>query len=176
MTTETIKYLDVISKFMNEKNSKFISIIYTDKDKQTTKQLVHFNVNYKKVCEKDLIKLSKYVCQNEIELIAKDEMMKSLNDTINDCNELYTKKEYYTYISKNVKHNNKDTVYFNCFSFKREVIVEVKKKSVKHSDKTNAKNHIRKVCNLKQNKFREFKINFENLHQIKMNNETITMN
>ena len=171
-STEYLQYkFDVVRELLKTKESRFASLVYRNKEQELSLYLVHLNVNYRKVLARDLKVLLAQKVTNETEALALAELIASVRETLTTGkNSNYTKSEYYTALANNIKYHD-NNLYVNCFIVSKKVLEAVVYKEVKSSAKTIAKNHFRKM--LKMSKFREFCIDLNQIHEIRMNAKTL---
>lgn len=171
-SVETKNPLDVLKELITTGDCRFASIVYTNKDGETSRYLLHLNVNYLKVLARDLKVLESVKCENGTEVMAKNELMASLSTSIETKghNPAYTKEDYYEHLIHGVKYHE-STLYFNAFVLQRTVLVAGAYKKVNSSAKTIAKNKFRKM--LKTGKFREFRIDLNQIHAMALNGKTL---
>ncbi len=172
---ETKNPLDVLKELVKTGDCRFASLIYTNKQGETSRYLLHLNVNYLRVVARDLKVLAGVKTENETEVVAKNEVMASLEETIETKghNSKYTKEGYYTHLIHGVKYAE-STLYVNAFVLSRTVLVPGTYKEVNSSAKTIAKNKFRKM--LKVGKFREFRIDLNQIHALTLNGKTLVIN
>ena len=166
--------LVILKELLATKESRFASITYTNQKGETSKYLLHLNVNYGRVLANDLKALQRIdrTSLTGVELQALDELIASVQSSINGFNPNYTKHDYYEVLTPGfpVKFHE-DTLYVNAFVVKKVVIVPVEYPAVKSSAKTIAKNKMRKL--LKTNKFREFRLDLTQIESVRMNGKII---
>ena len=172
-TMTTNNALDVLKELLATSESRFMSFVYRTKENELSHYLLHLNVNLKRVYENDLNALRKYECKNDVERTALAELIASVEESLvtNFRNSAYTKIDYYTHLTKSVKYHD-DVLYVNAFCVRKTVIESITRKEVKSSEKTIAKNKIRRTC-MKQSKFREFRLDMSQIKEIRINNKTI---
>lgn len=167
--------LNIVSKLLELKKCSFLSLVYTNKQNETSRYTLQSNVNLMNVYKDDYETLSKYVCQNELELLCKDELLTTIKKSIDTefNNENYTKLNYYTKLSDSIYFHENNLYFRNVFLMSKVVLIESDevKKVVNSSEKTRTKRRLEKM--LRRSKIREFCIDMSQIHKIKMNKETI---
>jgi hypothetical protein len=171
----TTNTLSILSEFLKIQGNKFVTLTYRNKQGELSKYTIFVGALLKNTYEKDIKTLEKIVPTNEIETIARQELIDSMKTSIetNFNNPEYTKLNYYDHITRNVKfHEN--TLYVNSFVLSREVIEQGTYKTVNSSPKTIAKNKFRKM--LKMSKFREFRIDVSQINSLSINGKRLVIN
>jgi hypothetical protein len=166
---KTSNPLQLLKEFLATGESRFVSLTYTNKQGEKSKYLVHLNVNYKKVVARDLKVLNATTCTG-VEEVARQELLASYSSTLEGFNPNYTKHGYYEVLAHAVKFHENE-LYINAFVVSRTVIVPGEYKTVNSSAKTIAKNRLRKL--MKVNKFREFKLDLNQIEDVKINGKVI---
>jgi hypothetical protein len=176
METTAKQPLDVLTQLLKTNESRFLSLVYRKKNGELGKYLLHLNVNLRTVYERDLAILSKVKATTMLASWAKRELIASLRESLetNFHNSRYTKAGYYTHLAKSVKYNDKGQMYFNAFVVSKTVLEAVSFERVNSAPETIAKNRLRKL--LKSNKFREFRIDMNQLKTMKINGNVISIN
>lgn len=163
--------LAILKELFATTESRFASFVYRNKEGELSHYLVHLNVNYKKILQRDLKVLQSIRPETTLEAEALNEMISSLKETLETGrNSNYTKEDYYTHLTKSVKYHE-TTLYINCFVVSKTVLEPGQYKTVKHSEKTLAKNKFRKM--MKQSKFREFRLDMTQIYEIRINGKVI---
>ena len=157
---------------------KFITFLYTSKGQgETSKYQINFGISNKAACEHDREALLAYNPQNELEETAKAELLKSLTETIEEgVSKSYTQVDTWDYIGKGIKqHKETGEIYIDGFVESKEVLVPATnpKKPVNSRPLTLAKNHIKKVCEFKRNRFGSFILKPENIGGVKVCGEVV---
>jgi hypothetical protein len=175
MTMTTNNVLDVLREFLATSESRFFSLVYRTKENKLSHYVLHLNVNLRRVYENDLKNLRRYECKNDVERTALAELIASVEEslTTNFRNSAYTKLDYYTHLTKSIKFHE-STLYVNAFVMQEDVIEQGTRKEVRHSEKTLAKNAIKRSC-MKMTKFREFRIDMTQIDEIKINGNSIAI-
>ena len=147
--------------------ARFVGLTYTNEAGETSKQNILLGVKLETLYKKDLTYLTNLIGSLEgIKKVACQELIDSISNSLSKGigqNDGYTKKDYYTPVTpggevkKHVGEDGLTTVYLRGFVVKKSVITKGIYKVVKSSEKTLAKNEIRR--NLKSGKIREFKLN-----------------
>jgi hypothetical protein len=137
-----------------------------------------FNFKYTNVCLKDKTKLENHKSTSDLEETCRQELLESIEQKLtNGVSDSYTKKDYYTELSNNIKyHVNEDNTisfYINSLVLKKNVLKQGNYKEVKHREKTIVKNSLKKKLELRREKFREFEINESKLKGIIVNKNKI---
>ena len=81
---KTTNPLQVLKEFLATGESRFVSLVYTNKQGEKSRYLTHLNVNYKKVVARDLKVLMSTMTENETEEQARQELIKSLQSTLDE--------------------------------------------------------------------------------------------
>lgn len=103
-------------------------------------------------------------------LIAKTELEQSLIKP--NENRSQGQIDAYTHICKGIKiHNETSEIFIYGLQVKKDVIVKGEYKAVKSQNKTIAKNELKKLLDLKTDKFRQYK--FTSIDNLKLNGDTI---
>ena len=169
---KTTNPLQVLKEFLATGESRFVSLVYTNKQGEKSRYLTHLNVNYKKVVARDLKVLISTMTENETEEQARQELIKSLQSTLDGYNPEYTKHDYYEALvpGRPVKFHENE-LYINSFVMAKVVLVPGVYPKVNSSAKTIAKNRLRKL--LKVNKFREFRIDLTQIDTVRANGNVL---
>ena len=170
----TTNHLVLLAELAKTSDCRFASLIYTNQKGESSKYLLHLNVHYLKVLARDLKVLQSTKPENDTEALALQELIESLKESIETKghNSRYTKEGYYTPLFNGVKFHENE-LYVNAFVIKREVLIKGTYKEVNSSAKTIAKNKFRKL--LKSGQFREFKIDLNQVHMMKLNGKTLVI-
>ena len=150
------------------KGCKFMTFLYTSKGTgETSKYQINFGISNKTACEHDREALLAYVPQNALEETAKAELLKSLTETIEEgVSSSYTQVDTYDHIGKGIRqHRETGEIYIDGFVQSKEQVAPPTnpKKPVNSRPLTLAKNHIKKVCDFKRNRFGQFVLNPDNI-------------
>ena len=169
---KTSNPLDVLAAFVATGDSRFASIVYTNQHGETSKYLLHLNVNYLRVLARDLKVLGSLKTENQYEEQARQELVNSLTVSIETKghNPDYTKEGYYTPLVHGVKYHE-NLLYVNAFVIDRKVLRAGFYPPVNHRPLTVAKNKIRKL--LKSGSFREFKIDMNQIEEVRANGKVL---
>lgn len=157
---------------------KFMSFLYTPKKNpgEQSRYILNFGVDYRRSCEDDLKKLEAYQPANDIERIAKDEILTSLKQTLEKgVSDSYTQKDLFIPLCKGVKmHKETFELYLYGYIHAKEVIKEGEpKKAVKSNEKTLAKKAIEKACGTKRGKYSQFILSPDVIAGVKVNGEIL---
>jgi hypothetical protein len=158
--------------------ARFASFTYTNQNGETSRHNTMLGINIVSLYKADLRTLTALrPTLTGIKAVACDELIASVNNSLTKGignNDNYTLKGYYTPLtpSGEVKlhvddKTNETFLYIRGYVIKKSVLVKGTYPVVKSSDKTLAKNEIEKT--LKRGKIRTFKINVNQLHEVKMN-------
>jgi len=177
MKNQVIAVIDSLRK-ASENGARFMSFLYTTKGTgETSIYTINFGINYPNACESDKAVLEAYTPTSDLEIVAKGEMLKSLNETITEgVSQSYTNKDTFTSIGKGLKqHVETGEIYIWGFVQSKTQVAEATnpKKPVNSKPLTLAKKAIEKACDFKRNKFSQFILNPEHIAGIKVNGETI---
>lgn len=169
---KTSNPLDVLQAFVATGDSRFASLVYTNQHGETSKYLVHLNVNYLKVLARDLKVLGSLKTESPIEEEARQKLMASLHMSIETKghNPDYTKEGYYTPLVHGVKYHE-NQLYVNAFVISRTVIKAGFYPKVNHRPLTVAQNKLKKL--LKSGAFREFRIDMNQIEEVKANGKVL---
>jgi hypothetical protein len=169
---KTSNPLDVLQAFVATGDSRFASLTYTNQHGETSKYLLHLNVKYLKVLARDLKVLGSLKTESEIEEQARQKLTASLQLSLETKghNPNYTKDGYYTRLVHGVKYHD-DQLYVNAFVVSRTVIKAGFYPTVNHKPLTVAQNKLKKL--LKSGSFREFKIDMNQIDEVKANGKTL---
>jgi len=165
--------------------TRFASLTYTNEVGATTRYNIMLGIRLESLYKSDLRALTALrPSLSGIKLIACDEIMASINNSLTKGignNDKYTLKGYYTGATDNKEvgfHKDEKTgetcLYIRGYVIKKTVLIEGVYKKVNSSEKTLAKKDLEK--NLRRGNIRTFKINVNQLHQIKMNGVTVEIN
>ena len=144
----------------NGKGTRFASLTYEAKGSgEIARHTIRLGASVEAAYKKDLATLkAKLPALKGIEAIACGEMIASLAESIGKGagnNSAYTNADTYSHIAKGIKvHKETGEVHLTGFSRQKAVIVEGFHKKVNSSEKTLAKNKLRK--GLLSGKFRQF--------------------
>jgi hypothetical protein len=104
---------DIITQLTEstKNGATFMTFLYTSKGTgETSKYQINFGIDYKAACDHDRKALVAYVPSNELEIQAKEEMLKSLTETLEEgVSSSYTQKD----------RENLIKVSFVCLGFER---------------------------------------------------------
>jgi hypothetical protein len=146
------------------KSCRFVSLLYRAKETgELARHTILLNVNRNRCLKVDLANLTALRPSLEgVKAQACDEIIASITETLTTGqNSQYTKTGYYTAEGNgNLQVSVKEVAYVRGYSIGKEVLEAGTYKTVKSSDKTKAKNELRKA--LKNTRVREFRITPEN--------------
>ena len=172
--------LDVIRAIFNDGcfESRFASVVYTEQEKgnvivaETSKYLLHLNMDYGKVLAHDLRTLKACpVPESDIEKQALAEVIESVRVSLETgANPAYTLAGYYEHLSPSIAIHE-SMVYITGYCIKRLPIVEGTYRIVKHKPLTVAKDRYRTLC--KRSRWRTLRVDPNMLHEVKANKHTI---
>jgi hypothetical protein len=179
MKNIAIKALDTLRE-STEKGCKFLTFLYQSKGTgEVAKYQINFGISYHSACESDKALIEGYTPENETEVEAKAEMLKSLTETLTEgVSSSYTQKDTFENIGKGIRqHKETGEIYIYGFVQSKEQVEPpiTPKKAVNSSAKTLAKRKIEKALECKRNKFAQFVLNPENIGGIKVCGEVIEL-
>lgn len=156
----------------------FITFLYETKGTQeVAKYRINFGVDYRNTVAHDKAALEQYTPENELEAEAKEQMLKSLTETLVDgVSSAYTQKDAFESIGKGIKqHNETGELYIWGYVESKEQVEEPKnpKAPVKSRPLTLAKKKIEKACNFKRVKFGQFILSQEHIGGIVVKGEVV---
>ena len=178
--------IEILTKLVDQNTSscRIVSILYKKKgnggkgkskgDGEVSRQTVLLNVNRDNSLKRDLSVLKGILpgLSDSVEVQACQELITSIQNSLNGFNPEYTKTGYYDgHGNGNVNVSVKNEVYVRGYVIKKEVLVPGVYDSVKSSPKTLAKNKLRKK--LKNTNCREFLVSPENLKSLSVNGNRI---
>lgn len=159
-------------------SAKFASLTYRSKgSNELARHTILLGANHETAYKKDLAKL--LILEPRLDGIKKQaclELIDSLKNSLekgigqNDNN---TRKDIYEYLPvKGLKmHKETKQLYLQGYTVSKEVLENGEYKEVKSSEKTIAKNELRRLGRL--SKIREFVLSIENLKGVKINGKNI---
>jgi hypothetical protein len=166
----------------------FISFLYVTKETgETSRYTINFGVSNQAACEHDKIALEAYQPQNDLEIKAKAELLASLTQTLtNGVSGSYVHAaqnknngvDTYETIADGIKlHKEDGSIHLSGFLQQKEQIAPpTNPKPLPNSRPlTLAKNHIKKVCEFKREKFRQFIFTPEQMAGIKVKGNLIEL-
>lgn len=162
-------FVKLLNEFLSVEGNKFVNLTYRNKQGELSKYNIMVGALLKNSYLKDINKVKKFKATTPAEKEAKSELLASMMKSVEtnfQGNPNYTKKDYYEHINRNVKMHE-GNFYLNSFVLSKQVIEPVEYKKVNSSEKTIAKNKIRKT--LRQSKFREFKLELDNIQSASLN-------
>ncbi len=155
--------------------ARFASLTYTAKGTgEKARHTVQLGVSLENAYQADIATLqAKRATLQGVDAIACDELLASLRESLDKGignNSAYTCADTYTQIAKGIRaHKETGALYITGASIQKAVIVPGVHKVVKSSEKTIAKNALRRE--LKSGKIRTFAL--DEIHSAKMNGETL---
>lgn len=172
--------LQTVVEFAKINRPKFVSFQYENEyEKAQVTLLVGVNLN--SVYERDLraLKSAQSMETDPIRKQAIDELVASVENSLSKGignNDDYTKKNVYTAIGNNVKqHVENGNLYVSGFVIRKNVIeVKAQRKKVNSSDKTIAKNSLRKRYTRMAN-FREYILDVAHMGTVAINKNRIVI-
>lgn len=172
--------LQTVVEFAKINRPKFVSFQYENEyEKAQVTLLVGVNLN--SVYERDLraLKSAQAMETDPIRKQAIDELVASVENSLSKGignNDDYTKKNVYTAIGNNVKqHVENGNLYVSGFVIRKNVIeVKAQRKKVNSSDKTIAKNSLRKRYTRMAN-FREYILDVAHMGTVAINKNRIVI-
>ncbi len=187
MNTTNIQETIITSTLSNVVDStkktgcRFASFVYTNQNHETSRYNVILGIKIESLYKSDLRTLENILpTTTGLQTVACQELINSIKNSLTQGignNDSYTLKGYYKPITDNgeVKlHKDEDGVtkiYIRGYVIKKTVITKGEYPIVKHNPKTVEKDKLRK--SMKQNKFRTFSININQIHTIKTNGITL---
>lgn len=168
---------DLMARLDDCKRAQFASFVYTAKGTgEKAKHVLILNATTENLYLKDVEELTTLLAAStsELERLVIGELLDSRNESLTKGignNSQYTCKDAYTSTAvRNVKiHIESGELHISGLSLSKEVIIPGTYKSVKSSEKTIAKNKIRKQ--LSSEKFRQFAI--ANILAVRLNGEIL---
>lgn len=171
--------INAINELAKVRGCKFISLTYKAKGTgEIARHSLLFGVNIEKAYKADLAKYKRLLGKSTgFRLLALQELIKSLEESLIvgiGNNSAYTCKDTYEYILPGVKtHLATNELYINGFSRGKVVLKAGEYPSVKSSEKTVAKNTLRKLGKL--GSFRQFVLKAENIGRVAVNGKVLTI-
>ena len=170
----------------NTTSCRIVSILYRKKgnggkgkskgDGEVSRQTVLLNVDRTNCLKRDLsvLKSTLETLTDSVEIQGCQELINSIQNSLDGFNPEYTKHEYYEgHGNGNVQESILDRVYVRGYVIKKEVLVPGKYDPVKSSPKTLVKNKLRKL--LKNTRVREFIVDSENLKSLSVNGNQVNL-
>ena len=156
----------------------FMSFLYQKKKTgEVSRYLINFGIDYHAAVAKDREALIAYTPNGEIEIQAKDEMLQSMAETIEEgVSSRYTQKDTYEHIVKGVrKHKETGELYVYGYVHSKQQVEapKIEEKPVKSRPLTLAKKAIQKACGFKHTGFATFILSPSNIGGIKAKGEVI---
>jgi hypothetical protein len=174
-----IKAIDQLRE-ATESGCKFLSFLYQTKGTgEVAKYQINFGIDYREACKNDREALIAYTPQNEVEAEAKEQMLKSLNETIDKgVSSSYTQKDTFVHIGKGLKqHKETGELYIHGFLHNKEQVEPpINPKKVPNSSQlTLTKNKMKKDLSFKRERFAHFILNPSNIGGIKVCGEVVEL-
>ena len=167
MSNIKIKSIDTL-RSATDKGCKFVSFLYTSKGTgETSRYQINFGIDYHNAVQADKEALNAYSPQNDLEVEAKAQMMKSMTETLTEgVSSSYTQQDTFDNIGKGIRqHRETGEIYLYGFVQSKEQIAPPTnpKKPVNSRPLTLAKKNIEKTCEFKRNRFGQFILNPNNI-------------
>ena len=170
----------------NTTSCRIVSVLYRKKgnggkgkrkgDGEVSRQTVLLNVDRTNCLKRDLsvLKSTLETLTDPVEVQGCQELVDSIQNSLNGFNPEYTKHGYYEgHGNGNVQESVKNVVYVKGYCIKKEVLVPGVYDPVKSSPKTVSKNKLREQ--LKNTRFREFIVTPENLKSLSVNGRILML-
>lgn len=179
MSNIKIKAIDSLRN-ATEKGCRFMSFLYTSKGTgETNRYTINFGIDYRAAVEHDKAALEAYVPKNELETQAKEQMVESMRQTIEEgVSSSYTQKDTFDNIGKGIRqHKETGEVYIYGFVESKEQVAPPTnpKKPVNSRPLTLAKKSIEKACGFKRNRFGQFILSTENIGGVRVCGEVVEL-
>lgn len=161
---------ETVTNALNSVSSaSFCYLEYKNASNEVSRYKLLLNTNFMSMYKSDLVTLTNLETKSEIEETAKNELIESVKKSIEtEFQHDQNPTKNMTSITKSIKfHEEKDELYIHAVSLEKKVIVPGVYKTVNSSEKTIAKNKIKKQ--LKQSNIRFFKLNLQSLKRISAN-------
>lgn len=164
---------------LSRKGTRFASVIYTNKEGETSKYVILLGVDYSNCTRASLAIAKLFTPKDKVESQAKVEVIESLTETLNAQAEGRTHKDYtcadtYQTITNGIKaHKEEGVFYVSGLQIQRKVITPGTYKEVKSRPLTLAKNAI--LRNTPRAKWRQFKLTPEQMESVKIGGRELTM-
>ena len=171
---EVIDFDSLVTMLDGNMSARFISLLYRAKGTgELARHVLNLNVNRMNTLRRDVAVLTaKLPTLTGIEALAAQELIESMNKSLNGTQDQYTKAGYYAAQGNgNVQVSVKAVAYVRGYSIRKTVIEAGTYKAVKSAAKTIAKNKLRKE--LKNTRCREFLITPENFKVARHNGKSI---
>lgn len=165
--TIRIKSIETL-KEATKSGPTFVSFLYQKKTTgEVSRYTINFGIDYRNAAEHDRNALLAYTPKGDLEIQAKEEMLKSLTETLEEgVSSAYTQKDTYETIAKGIKqHKETGEVYVSGFVHSKDQVEPPTKeeKPVKSRPLTLAKKAIEKACGFKRTRFGNFILSPENI-------------
>lgn len=167
-----------ILKEATEKGPTFVSFLYQKKTTgEVARYTLNFGIDYRAAVAEDCEKLKAYTPNGELEIQAKDEMLKSMTETLEEgVSSSYTQKDTYETIAKGIRqHKENGNIYIAGYVHSKEQVEPPTKeeKPVNSRPLTLAKNSIKKACGFRHTKFSTFILAPENIGGVKVKGQIL---
>jgi hypothetical protein len=169
------KMTGIVAKLREATQSgcKFISFLYTTKGTgETSRYTINFGIDYRSAVDTDKALLEAYVPTSDLEVVAKEEMLQSMNETlVFGVSSSYTNVDTYDHIGTGIRQHREDgNIHLSGFVQQKEQVAPPTnpKKPVNSRPLTLAKKSIRKACDFKRERFGQFIISPDHIAGIKV--------
>ena len=195
MILETANNVRTIQTFVSVKNIKGTSFVgvrnYSNKEGEISNQTFIVGINYNNLLKNDLLKLQQFdintlktsidietlktalnelISSLETRLLSEENKAQLLSEGNSTLNRSKGQQDAYIHLAKGLKLQD-NNLYIYGLMVRKQIIQAIEYKQVKSNDKTIAKNIIKKVANLQESKFKQFKLG--NLETLKISGITI---
>lgn len=174
------KLNQLLNELSESRSARFASFTYRSKEKnELSRVTVLLGANHETAYKKDLARLLMLLPKLDgIKRIACQELVDSLKESLKrgiGNNSAFTCKDTYVQTGlKGVKlHPENGELHITGYLVNKQVIEKGEYKSVKSSEKTIAKNELRKIGRI--GKIRQYVLTPENLKSVKLNGKTIVI-
>ena len=179
MSNIKIKAIDTLRE-STSKGCRFISFVYATKGTgELSRYTINFGIDYHAACKHDKDLLEAYAPKDELEETAKAEMLQSLTETLTDgVSSSYTQKDTFEPIGKGIRqHKETGEIYIYGYVEGKDQLAPpiTPKKDVKSRPLTLAKKAIEKACGFRRSKFGQFVLNPDNITNVSVCGETLTI-
>ena len=177
-STATVQDFAALAALLDgNKSARFISLVYRSKETgELARHTILLNVNRRNALARDLAVLAgKLPTLKGVFRQACEELIASITETLTKgTNSQYTKAGYYTAEGQgNLQTSVKNVCYVRGYSIGKEVLEAGTYKKVNSSEKTKAKNTLRKA--LKNTRIREFRITPDNFKLARAEGKAIVL-
>jgi hypothetical protein len=170
-----VKSIDTLRE-ATKNGCRFVGFLYQSKTGEVANYCINLGVDYTEAVQHDLNAVKAYDPADEIEQTAKDEIVASLEKTLQPKTIEEQKEDVYEHIGKGLKqHKEKGSLYIWGFQqSKTQVEPPTKEDKAKNSSNlTLAKEKIKKSCGFKTTKFRQYILGQEHIAGIVINGEPV---